>query len=195
MNENYFERMEEIKNKYLQTLREIQNPIISSGYDLQTWKAKSINLITRIYGDKSKQEKQIDAIEFRSYPSFGVIGGTRSGGGNNGTHCEKQANEMVTSFIADIETFGLPEIKKLEKNNGINISVNQNQTVNVNLIWESVKDELTGKQVKELEEILNDKNNPEIKKKKIIDKIKSFGTDVATNVIAGILTNPAIYGG
>ncbi len=34
-----------------------------------------------------------------------------------------------------------------------------------------------------------------IKKRDIIKKLKSFGTDVATNIVAGILTNPAIYGG
>lgn len=130
--------------------------------------------------------------------SFGKIGGGSSGGGgNNGKNCEKQANEIITSFITDIEIFGLSESKKIEKNGGINISVNQsqNQTVNVNIIWASVKDELSGKQLKEVEGIINSDDNHETKKQKIFDKLKSFGTDVASNIIAGLLTNPAMYGG
>lgn len=188
--------------KYIQALKAVENPTINSNYDLQTWQAKAVNIVSRIYGDESKQEEQIKEIKFKSYPSFGTIGGrnspsTRSGGGNNGKHCEKQANEIIKSYIADLETFGIPEPKQRENNGGINISVNQsqNQTVNVNVIWESIKDELTGKQLKEVEEIIDDNDEPESKKKRIFEKLKSFGADVASNIIAGLLTNPAIYGG
>ncbi len=188
--------------KYIQALQTVENPTINSGYDLQSWQAKAVNVVTRIYGENSKQEEQIIGIKFRSYPVFGTIGtrnspSTRSGGGNNGKHCERQANELIKSFIADLETFGVPEPKKSENDGGINISVNQsqNQTVNVNVIWESIKDELTGKQLKEVEEIIDDIEEPELKKKRIFEKLKSFGTDLASNIVAGILTNPAVYGG
>jgi hypothetical protein len=191
-----------MKEKYIEALKSVQNPTITSNYDLQTWKAKAINIVSRIYGDESKQESQINEIKYQSYPSFGTIGGrgrpsTRSGGGNNSKHCEKQANEIITSFIYDLETFDIPEPKSKQNNGGINISLhqNQNQTVNVNVIWESIRDELKGSQLKEIEEIINDDDEPQSKKKRIFDKVKSFGTDVATNIIAGILTNPAIYGG
>jgi hypothetical protein len=191
-----------MKEKYIEALKSVQIPTITSNYDLQTWKAKAINIISRIYGDESKQENQINEIKYQSYPSFGTIGGrnspsTSSGGGNNSKHCEKQAQEIIGSFIYDLETFDIPEPKQTEKNGGINISLhqNQNQTVNVNVIWESIRDELKGSQLKEIEEIINDDDEPQSKKKRIFDKVKSFGTDVATNIIAGILTNPAIYGG
>lgn len=45
-----------MKEKYQTALKELQNPRINSNYDLQTWQAKAINLITRIYGDDCKQE-------------------------------------------------------------------------------------------------------------------------------------------
>ncbi|MBU3126024.1 hypothetical protein KN811_21635 [Sinomicrobium sp. 2019215] len=191
-----------MKEKFIEALKSVQNPTVNSSYDLQTWKAKAINIISRIYGDDSKQEEQIKEIKYQSYLSFGTIGGrntpsTRSGGGNNGKKCEKQAQELIESFIYDLETFDIPEPKQTEKSGGINISLhqNQNQTVNVNVIWESIRDELKGSQLKEIEEIINDNDEPQSKKKRIFDKVKSFGTDVATNIIAGILTNPAIYGG
>jgi len=188
-------------DKYIQALRTVENPIINSGYDLQTWQTKTVNIISRIYGAESKQEEQLKEIKFKGYPRYGIVNrnspSNMSGGGNNGKHCEKQANEIINSFISDLETFGLPEPIPQEKNSGINISVNQsqNQTVNVNVIWEAIKEELTGKQLKEVEEIINDSDEPDSKKRRIFDKLKSFGTDVASNIIAGLLTNPAIYGG
>lgn len=187
--------------KYIEALKTVKNPTINSNYDLQNWKVKAGNVISRIYGDESKQEEQIKEINFRNYSLFATVRGgnspsTSSGGGNNGKHCEKQANEMIKSFISDLETFGLPEPRKNENSNGINISVNQsqNQTVNVNVIWESIKEELTGKQLKEIEAIINDNDKSESKKKRIFEKLKSFGIDVASNIIANIITNPAIYG-
>lgn len=188
--------------KYIQALKTVESPTIKSKYDLQTWQAKVINIVSRIYGDESKQEGQIKNITFKTYPRFGVVGNgntrsTMSGGGNNGKQCEKQANEIIKSFISDLETFGIPDSKQRENSSGINISVNQNQnqTVNVNVIWESIQEELTGKQLKEIEGIINDNDEPESKKKRIFEKLKSFGTDVASNIIATLLTNPWIYGG
>ncbi|MBC9798693.1 hypothetical protein, partial [Sinomicrobium weinanense] len=74
-----------MKEKFIEALKSVQNPTVNSSYDLQTWKAKAINIISRIYGDDSKQEEQIKEIKYQSYLSFGTIGGrntpsTRSGG-------------------------------------------------------------------------------------------------------------------
>lgn len=84
----------------------------------------------------------------------------------------------------------------------ININVNQSQSQSqeqlqimaIHIFTEAIKDELTGKQIKEIKEIF--KEEPDAKKAypKIFDKIKSFGSDVASNVLANILTNPAIWG-
>lgn len=178
-------------DKIISSLKEIEAPNFNSVHDLRSWKSKAINIIIRVYGDNSKQEKSIDEIDFTNYISI-----NGAGGGNNGKHCEREAQEIIRGLISDIGNFGLPD-KKETKNSGINISLNQsqNQTVSVNIIWETIKDELTGKQAKEIQEIVNGDDEPESKKKRIFDKIKSFGSDVASNIIAGILTNPSIYGG
>lgn len=85
-----------------------------------------------------------------------------------------------------------------DNSKGINIAINQNQSVkqkvSLNIILDAVHNELTGKQLKELQSIIENDDQPENKKKKVIEKLKSFGTDIATNIIAGILTNPTIYG-
>lgn len=93
-----------------------------------------------------------------------------------------------------------PEIKSQIPNPTNNIQITNNQTVSqqvtLNIFFKAIKDELTGKQVKELKEVMKDyESEPEITKTKIIDKIKSFGGDVLSNIVANILTNPTIYGG
>lgn len=66
----------------------------------------------------------------------------------------------------------------------------------VNLFLEAIKDDLTGRQVKELKEIVIESGNDKEKVKDgLIAKLKSFGSNVAANIVANILTNPAIWGG
>lgn len=82
--------------------------------------------------------------------------------------------------------------------NNINITNTQtvSQQVTLNLFLDAIKDELTGKDFKALKEIMNDyEKEPEKTKTKLIEKIKGFGGEVLSNIIANILTNPTIYQG
>jgi len=82
-----------------------------------------------------------------------------------------------------------------------NVNQTQNQTQNqeqqqvIEIFLEAVKDELTGKQFKELKEIAKQEPNPEKAKTKVLDKIKSWSGDVLANVVANIVTNPTVWGG
>lgn len=85
-------------------------------------------------------------------------------------------------------------------NSGINVNVNQSQqqtqqqTQSFQIFLEAIKDELTGKQQKELK-LLAKEELPEAEKRiKIINKLKSFGSDILSNIIANVITNPAIWG-
>src|SRR5690606_36010560 len=110
--------------------------------------------------------------------------------------------ELIESFVSDINKFGLPSKDKLpEKTDGINITVNQSQnqtqsqkqTVNIDIIIKALQEELTGKQLSEIQQIIDEEEKPETKQNRIVEKLKSFGKDIASNVIANILTNPALY--
>jgi hypothetical protein len=103
----------------------------------------------------------------------------------------------MEGLIKEINRFGLPEKMVSDKDKiNVNITQNTNQStkINLSLIIETIQDELNGKQLKELQEIIQSEEDIENKKNKIVDKLKKFGTDVATNIVAGILTNPNIYG-
>ena len=66
----------------------------------------------------------------------------------------------------------------------------------VNLFNEAIKDDLTGRQIKELKQIVEDESGDMKKARpKIVDKLLSFGKDVASNIVANLLTNPSIWSG
>lgn len=68
----------------------------------------------------------------------------------------------------------------------------QNQQQAANIFLEAISDELTGKQMKELKAALADEKGG--KKGSLIEKVKSFGLDTLSNIVANIVTNPAIWG-
>ena len=81
-------------------------------------------------------------------------------------------------------------------NNTNNQSQSQEQSLAVELFIEAIKDDLTGRQIKELKTVVKDADNDLQKAKpSILAKLKEFGTDVASNIVANILTNPIIWGG
>jgi hypothetical protein len=52
---------------------------------------------------------------------------------------------------------------------------------------------LTGSQLKEIKQVVDEtKGDLEKAKPKIINKLKSFGENIASNIIANIITNPTI---
>lgn len=73
---------------------------------------------------------------------------------------------------------------------------NQQQSLAVELFLEAIKDDLTGCQIKDLKEVVaKTDNNLEKARPGIIEKLKSFGVDVMSNIVANLLTNPAIWSG
>lgn len=111
-------------------------------------------------------------------------------------------NQLIDSVVEEVKALGLPERKTaLDKSVNVNTTVSQNQEqhqnqkqdVIVKILLEAVKDELTGKQWKELLVLAKDKEDPEKTRKSILDKIKGFGENVAANIVANIFTNPEVW--
>lgn len=111
----------------------------------------------------------------------------------------------ILEAIDELPTI-VPQNSEKQTGNGVNIttsinntnsqSQNQEQSLAIDMFREAIKDDLTGKQIKELKEILAESGNDEGKARNgIIEKLKSFGSDVAANIVANILTNPIIGGG
>lgn len=103
-------------------------------------------------------------------------------------------DKMLAILQACLE---MPQIINDTKNlniidKSINVHVSQNQSQrqsqSLDFFMDLIKDELTGKQYKEIKEIIETEPNPALAKAKLVDKIKSFGIDVVSNIISNIIT-------
>ena len=109
---------------------------------------------------------------------------------------------LCDSIIAEVKAIGIP-IRNSGTDKSVNINTtvtqhqeqnqNQHQEVIIKILLEAAKDELTGKQRKELLELAETTKDPQEAHKSIIAKLKSFGEDVAANIVANILSNPQVW--
>ncbi|MBD5229477.1 MAG: hypothetical protein HDS69_05505 [Bacteroidales bacterium] len=99
--------------------------------------------------------------------------------------------DLIGTLKALRENPTICEVKDLPSNMN-NITINQNLTQNqsqtFSLVLYSLKEELKGKEYRELEQILSSNTTREEKKQNIISKLKSFGENVAAGIVATLLT-------
>lgn len=121
--------------------------------------------------------------------------------------------EQQRRLGAIIEAFAIIPASELQKRSksskkevgeGVNITINntnsqsqnQEQSLAVELFIVAIKDDLTGRQIKELKSVVAEADNDLQKARSgILAKLKEFGADVASNIVANLLTNPMIWGG
>ena len=121
---------------------------------------------------------------------------------NNQELSPTQQKVIVVILKAFLEYPTVVPNKLEQKHNSITIqntntnaqSQSQKQSLAIHLFIEAIKDDLTGCQIKELKEIVAKENNDLQKARpNILAKLKEFGVDILSNVVANILTNPTIW--
>lgn len=102
-----------------------------------------------------------------------------------------------TTQVTDKKSKGKDAINVVTTINNSNTqSQSQEQSLAVELFIEAIKDDLTGRQIKELKAVVSDADNDLQKARPgILAKLKEFVADVASNIVANLLTNPMIWGG
>ena len=116
-----------------------------------------------------------------------------------------EAFAVLPTVIPDNRTTQVTE-KKGKGKDAINVvttinntnsqSQTQEQSLAVQLFIEAIKDDLTGRQIKELKAVVEEADNDLQKARPgILAKLAEFGSDVASNIVANLLTNPMIWGG
>lgn len=109
---------------------------------------------------------------------------------------------LCDSIIAEVNALGIPTRKTVsDKSVNVNTTVtqsqeqkqSQHQDVIVRILLDAAKDELTGRQRKELLEIAETIKDPKEAHKSVLSKLKEFGEDVAANIVANIITYPQVW--
>lgn len=150
----------------------------------QTWKSKCIRLLNVNFGEDKESKAFVVAAkafdESHYAPKF-----------------FKEMFAILKSCKEIPNNSRQKEEVKQDPPSPVTVNVSQNQTQNrsieINIFLESIKEELTGKQFGELKSIAQDDPNPDSSRSKIVDKLKSLGADVLSNILATIVTSPSVW--
>ena len=119
--------------------------------------------------------------------------------------CPKQQEDLLATLEAFLNH---PTIIEKAKNNnptnGININNNitntntqsqqQSQQQTIDILIKALEEELSVSQLKEIKQLVREENGDlEKAKPKVIEKLKSFGEGLISNILANIITNPSIW--
>lgn len=102
-------------------------------FDLEAWKSHTLIFLERIFGKDSSKLKMIKDLSY-DYSSWNLRDTAAAGKTNDKDPVLMQAGEILNAAITELKSLGLPETKKDNEK-----------------ILELLSDELTGKQMKELE--------------------------------------------
>ncbi len=136
-------------------------------FDLEAWKNQTIIFLERIFGKESSKIKMIKELHY-DYSSWNLRDTAAAGKTRDKDPVRAQAQEIIQATVAELENLGLPEDKKeMEK------------------IRELLRDELTGRQIKEIETLLAS-DEPE-KARKISDILENMEKENLAHLLATLL--------
>lgn len=165
-----------MSKKEIELLKSRIEKLYAKDFDLEAWKNYTIVILARIFGPENQKIKQIEKIQY-DYGSWSLR--DTSGYSSYLDTCKKLSSEILEASISELENFGLPEIKTEE----------QKEDESLKIILHALEDELKVSQYKELITIASSDEKNEVRQKVIIEKLKSYGNDVAFQILSKILAN------
>lgn len=132
--------------KEISLLKEQLARLDEKKFDLEAWKNHTLIFLERIFGKDNSKLKLIQALHY-DYSSWNLRDTAASGKTKDQDPVKMQAREILQATILELEKLGLPRGEKEQQK-----------------IWLLLQDELTGKQVKEVETILKSADNEKAKK-------------------------------
>lgn len=113
---------------------------------------------------------------------------------------EKTSNQNILKMVGILKSLQevpalCPALSKDKQDMVLNISQNQTQNQQQHMDWviDSIRDALTGSQYKEIKAVIDEEKEPQQAKSKIMEKLRGFGGDVLSNIIANLITSPTIW--
>lgn len=152
--------------------------------DYQTWKNKCLRLLELHFKKDGSSELFKEAVaQFAKHHNT-----------------PKYLQDMIGVLKACVDVPNIVEEKPDETPitpSPVTINVSQtqqqSQTIAIDIFLEAIKDEIPGKYFKEIKVIANEEKDPVKAKSRILDKVKSFGEDVLSNIVSNIITDPTIW--
>ncbi|MBN1820520.1 MAG: hypothetical protein JXR31_06690 [Prolixibacteraceae bacterium] len=136
-------------------------------FNLDAWKKHTIIFLERFFGSNSSKVKLIEDLRY-DYSSWNLR--DIAGSGKTKDPVKTQAAEILEAIVYELEKLGLPKESK----------------VNDKLL-SLLSDELTGKQIKEIEHILEEKTTN--KTEKIQDILNNLEKENLSLIVSRLLTS------
>lgn len=138
-------------------------------FDLEAWKQHTLIFLERIFGKDSSKIKMIRDLNY-DYSSWSLRDTAAAGKTKDKDPIRMQAEEILQATVLELETLGLPHSKNEKAK-----------------VWELLQDELTGRQMKEIESIL--KSDVPDKTEKISNILENLETESLAMLIAKIINS------
>lgn len=138
-------------------------------FDLEAWKNRTVIFLERIFGKESPKLKMIQNLHY-DYSSWSLRDTFAGGSAKDKDPVRIQAREILEAIIYELENLGLPQEKKEKLK-----------------IRELLEDELTGKQVKEIDILLN--SDDQERTEKIAEILQNIPNENLATVISKLLTS------
>lgn len=166
-----------MKKEATKLLNQSLEKIDAKDFDMESWKQYNIILLTRIFGKDNQKIKQLKNLE-NEYNSWSLRDAVGNKSYKEGTI--KLAKEIINASIDEINAFGVPQL------------TNANIKMDLELILNSILDELKGSQVKNLKAILNSNESETEKKRRVFEIIEKLGETSAYEIITNIIIQKSL---
>ena len=138
-------------------------------FDLEAWKNHTLIFLERIFGKDNSKLRLIRELRY-DYSSWSLRDTAAVGKTKDKDPVKMQAREILEATITELEHLGLPA-----------------DTSHSQKVWELLQDELTGKQIKEIEALLKSEDGG--KEQKIGEILEKLGKENLATIIAKLLLN------
>nr|WP_319511906.1 hypothetical protein [uncultured Draconibacterium sp.] len=153
--------------KQIAILREQLAKLDEKKFDLDAWKTHTLIFLERIFGKDNSKIKLIQELHY-DYSSWSLRDTAAAGKTKDKDPVKMRAREILEATIIELETLGLPDEEKEQQK-----------------VWELLQDELTGKQVKEIDALV--KSDDKEKAKKISEILENLEKENLSLLIAKLL--------
>lgn len=154
-------------DKEIALLKELVVRLDEDKFDLDAWKNRTEIFLERIFGKDSPKLRMIQNLNY-DYSSWSLR--DTYAGGSAKDPVRIQAREIMEAVINELETLGLPQEKQ-----------------DLSKVRELLEDELTGKQMKEIDNLLQ--TDDAGKTEKIASLLEPLGSENLAVIIAKLLSS------
>ena len=158
--------------KHINLLKRQIDRLNSPDFDLEAWKGSTLVLLERIFGPQTQKISQIEQIRY-DFGSWSLRDASASVSPLES--CKRRAREILEMTIDELEN--LESSMEAPGPNG-------------QIIKDALEEELKMSQFREVKNILNSTEPDESKKKKVIEKLKSYDKGLPERLLLAILLHP-----